>query len=73
MDPLDLEEIKRWLQHGDMKWIADKLEIDRSHVSYTLAGKGKKPNLAIIDTAIEKAIERKSKILNGMSRLKQLQ
>jgi hypothetical protein len=73
MDTLDLEEIKRWLEHGDMKRIADKLEIDKSYVSYTLAGKARKPNLDIVNAAIEKAIERKSKILNGMSRLKQLQ
>jgi predicted XRE-type DNA-binding protein len=71
IDKEQLEEIKRWLKHGDQELIAGKLNVDASRVSQVLSGGS--PNLEILEACIEKAIERKAKIVNGMSRLKQLQ
>lgn len=68
---VDLEEIKRWLEHGDQQEIADDAECDPSYVSRVLSGHA--INHAVLDAALEKAIQRKAKILSKMDRLKQLQ
>lgn len=69
---IDLTEIKRWLQRGDIKAIAKDVGVDPSYVSLVLAGKPGCVNHTIIEKAIDKAIERKSAITQKLERLKQL-
>ena len=67
---LDLLEIKKWLQRGDIKAIAKDLGYDPTYVSCVLSGKY--INHDIINKAIDKAIERKIKVTNQFGRLIQI-
>lgn len=69
---IDLEEIKRWLIRGDHLKIEKKTGVNRSHICNILNGKTRKVNFEVIDAAAEIAIERKSRVINKMDRLKQI-
>lgn len=72
MSCIDLAEVKRWFQRGDIKVIAQQTGLDPSYVSLVLSGKKNYMNQQILEKAIELAIQRKSSVLSKMERLKQI-
>jgi hypothetical protein len=54
----NLLKIKEWLQHGDIKAIAEDLKLNQSYVGAVLRGK-KPQNIQIIDKATEIALKNK--------------
>jgi hypothetical protein len=67
----DLEEIKKWIQRGDGKTIAEKTGFHKNYVYNVL--NGHHMNAEIICAAADIALERKARVLSKVEKIKQLQ
>lgn len=68
MEEIDFAEIKRWLEWGDIKLLATECGISPNQATSVMQGKIK--NFAFLEKVIAKAMANKSRIVNGMERLK---
>jgi hypothetical protein len=64
----ELDEVRKWLEYGEVGTIARKFGKEPSYGSQVLLGKVVCNDL--LNIYIEKAIENKARIINGIQRLK---
>jgi hypothetical protein len=72
MDELDLEAVRRWLEHGDIKKIAIKCGLEPNTAYKYFEGKVKKVNVEFISACFDKAIANKRIVLGKQNSLNQL-
>jgi Holliday junction resolvasome RuvABC DNA-binding subunit len=70
MEELDFEEVKKWLQYGDIAELAKQFGISRNAASAIL--NKRKKNFKFMAKLIERATENKLKMTHGLERLKGL-
>jgi len=70
MPEIDFNEIKKWLEHGDIAMLAKEEKIHCSTAYSYLSGKSK--NFKFIEKAMKKALENKVIMMEGIERLKRL-
>lgn len=70
MQEIDFEEIKKWLEYGEIAILAKENMITRASAYNILNGKTK--NFSFIEKAMTKAFENKARIMNGQDRMKKI-
>lgn len=72
MADIDVTEIKKWLQSGEITELAKGFGISRRSAYRHLSPSSKKRNLKFIAKCTERAIANKATSVNGINRLKSL-
>jgi hypothetical protein len=66
-EEVNLREITRWLEHGDLANIARELGLDpkKADIYRFAAGKAKNPRVDLLERMIKKATENKTRIMTS--------
>lgn len=66
----ELEEIRNWLEHGDLKRVAEKFKIDRSYATKMIKGNTRYLHMAFIAELGRIALKNKSMVMRSVEALK---
>lgn len=67
-DEIDFKVIKRWLGRGGLKQLAEEEGINYTYASNIL--NGREMNLKFLEKAVQRALDRKERVMRGIARLK---
>ncbi len=72
MEEIDVEEIKKWLESGEIMKLAEEFGITPTTAYRHLSPKAKRRNLKFVLKCAERAIANKAMIVNAVRRLKEM-
>lgn len=70
MSELDFSEIRKWLEHGRIKEIAEQCDLEPTTASKMLRGKIKKPNMKFLNAVMDEALRNKRTLTDKNNALK---